>query len=63
MELSQQGLPLLSACGPPHPYTLTHMLEEEFGMLSLPASFAKAIELNSQFPLTLSLCKFTKHMV
>lgn len=37
--------------------------EEEFEMLSLPTSFAKAIELSRQFSLILSLCKFTKHMV
>lgn len=34
-----------------------------FWMLSLPTSFARAIELSRQFPLTLSLCKFHNHMV
>lgn len=61
--LANQGLPLLSACMPPRPYMLTHVLEVDFGTLSLPASFAKAIELSRQFPLTLSLCKFPNHMV
>lgn len=34
-------------------------VEEAFGMLSLPASFARAIELSRQSP----LCKFHNHMV
>lgn len=60
---AREELPLLSACRPPRLYTLTHVLEEEFGMLALPESFAKTIELSRQFPLTLSLCKFPNHMV
>lgn len=61
--LASQGFPLLSACMPPCLNMLTHVLEVDFGMPSLPASFAKAIELSRQFPLTLSLCKFPNHMV
>lgn len=51
----RKGLSLLSTCMQPCLYTLTRVLEEESGLLSLPASFAKAIESSRQFLLTLSL--------